>query len=372
MKDKIAFFSKRLLPSSETFIYHQALNLRSFEPVFVALRHVKGLLRSDQIITPPKRLSFIRELTYILFQRYSGIERKLMHVNPQIIHAHFGPGGVLGLPLKESLEVPLITTFHGLDITANDDFFRKGSITSRVYLRYRSRLASDGDMFIAVSQFIKQQLIEKGFPEEKILQHYIGIDVEMFKSAHDTKRIPSILFVGRLVKKKGLIDLLRAMKIVESVIPHAKLIVVGAGPDLSYGQFYARENNLTASFLGYQPQSVIKELMQKSQVYCGPSHTADNGDSEGLGMVFLEAQAMGLPVVSYRHGGVPEAVIHNETGLLVKENDVQGLAASICQLMTDENLRMQYSRNARVHVEKNFCVSKQTASLEGIYKALLA
>ena len=102
-----------------------------------------------------------------------------------------------------------------------------------------------------------------------------------------------------------------------------------------------------------------------------PSVTATNGDSEGLGMVFAEAQAMGVPVVSTVHGGIPEIVIDGETGWLVPERDHVSLAASITQLLEDVTAWQSFSDAAKLHVTEHFDLRRQTAELEQLYLSVL-
>jgi len=98
-----------------------------------------------------------------------------------------------------------------------------------------------------------------------------------------------------------------------------------------------------------------------------PSITADNGDAEGLGMVFLEAQALQTPVVSFSSGGVVEAVENESTGLLCAEKDVSSLAENIDTLLSNQSLREEFGKCGRERVEKLFDIRKQCKLLEDIY-----
>jgi len=112
--------------------------------------------------------------------------------------------------------------------------------------------------------------------------------------------------------------------------------------------------------------------MNRAKVLCVPSQQAASGDTEGLGMVFLEAQAMGLPVVSCRSGGIPEAVVHGETGFLVPEQDVNDLTQHILHLFGDELLWQRFSHQGRDWVCDRFNLQTQTRKLEAIYATVLA
>ncbi|MEM9977890.1 MAG: glycosyltransferase, partial [Cyanobacteria bacterium P01_D01_bin.2] len=107
-------------------------------------------------------------------------------------------------------------------------------------------------------------------------------------------------------------------------------------------------------------------------VFCGPSIVARSGDAEGFGMVFAEAQAMGLPVVSFATGGIPEAVIHGETGLLSPAKDTAQLSRDLLRLLQDGDLRRRFARAGQAHVAKNFDLQKNTPLLEALYDDVVA
>ena len=112
--------------------------------------------------------------------------------------------------------------------------------------------------------------------------------------------------------------------------------------------------------------------MNRARVLCVPSIVARSGDSEGLGMVFGEAQSMGLPVVSSATGGIPEVVAHQHTGFLVPERDWEALAAKLILLLRDHYLWKQFSEAGPARVKALFEVRKQATILENIYESVLA
>jgi glycosyltransferase involved in cell wall biosynthesis len=143
--------------------------------------------------------------------------------------------------------------------------------------------------------------------------------------------------------------------------------VIGDGPLRTSLETFAKESKIRCQFRGIQPAAVIHEALQKAKVFCVPSVTAADGDSEGLGIVFAEAQAMGVPVVSTSHGGIPEIVLNSVTGLLVPERDSQALADALSLLLADEDLWQRFHHAARQHIEQHFDLKTQTAMLENIY-----
>jgi glycosyltransferase involved in cell wall biosynthesis len=121
------------------------------------------------------------------------------------------------------------------------------------------------------------------------------------------------------------------------------------------------------TFLGAQPQQVVREYMAKAYVFCMPSVTMPSGEAETLGMVFLEAMAMRVPPVSFRSGGIPEVILHGKTGFLAEERDVDGLAHYLTLLLESPDLRNQMGGAGRRWVEQEFNLETQNAKLELLY-----
>jgi glycosyltransferase involved in cell wall biosynthesis len=126
------------------------------------------------------------------------------------------------------------------------------------------------------------------------------------------------------------------------------------------------------TFLGAQPQQVVREYMAKAYVFCMPSVTMPSGEAETLGMVFLEAMAMRVPPVSFRSGGIPEVIVHEEMGFLAEEKNVDQLAHYLTLLLEDPVLRNRMGEAGRRRVEQEFNLEKQNAKLEALYDEVIA
>ncbi len=359
-KPVVLIFKETLLPVSETFIAAQAEQLTQFAPRYAGLGRVSPSLPlpNDSILLT-KNISKASDLRQKLYRR-TGIapafHRMAAEAGARLIHAHFASGGRSALPLARHLRIPLIVTLHGSDVTA------------RVNFRDRyEELWKRASAFICVSDFIRNKALEAGFSDEKLLKLFIGIDRDVFHPAQSARDANLVVFVGRLVEKKGCSYLLQAMAQVQKQHPNAKTVVIGDGPLRSSLESTARQLNLSCEFLGSQPSAVVREWMSRARIFCAPSVTASNGDSEGLGMVFAEAQAMGTPVVTFNHGGIPEVVLHEETGLLADECDANGLALHLSRLLEDDNLWNRLSEQGVALVGERFDVKRQTSKLEELY-----
>src|SRR5207248_8412698 len=136
--------------------------------------------------------------------------------------------------------------------TVDDECARRSHHYShRVYIRRRNDLELGASLFIAVSNFIRDELVRGQFPANKITVHYIGVDTEMFRSDPSVTREQIVLFTGRLAEKKGCEYLIRAMVDVESQLPRAELVIIGDGPLKPGLEQLAKRNLRRYRFLGY-------------------------------------------------------------------------------------------------------------------------
>ena len=367
----IIIFNGRLLPASETFIREQAESLQMFQPNYVGIRRVAGLELPDERTYALNRGQITGAVEEICFKTLGfspKMNRQIRQLDPCLIHAHFGVCGALALPLLKWAKVPLLVTFHGLDATMTDDYARRDSISTNVYLQRREKLKQKVDKFIAVSEFIKSKLVAKGFAANKILVHYTGINRDNFRPDPTVERKPMVLFVGRLTEKKGCEYLIKAMAKVQAAIADVELVIIGDGYLRDSLEKLAESTLNRYRFLGLQPGSVVRSWMNQAQVFCVPSIQSKTGDTEGFGMVFAEAQSMGLPVVSFASGGIPEAIADGETGFLAEEKDWLTLAEYITHLLKNKTLRQEFSLKGRARVEEKFDLAKQNKALEEIYQ----
>lgn len=371
---KVVFFCGRLLPPSETFIKAQSEGLEQFTPYYVGTRLIEGLtLPSERTLTVNQGgvLGNLEEVVFKVSGFAPRLDRQVEELQPALIHAHFGVCGALALPFMRRSKLPMIVTFYGLDATMKDDYARKESISTRVYLQRREALKREANLFIAVSEFIKGKLIEQGFPADKIIAHYYGVNTEKFTPDPSIPRERVVLFVGRLAEKKGCEYLIQAMAQVQEKMNDVELVIIGDGPLRESLEALAAKSLRRYRFLGLQPSDVVKSWMNRSLMLAVPSVTASTGDSEGLPTVVVEAQSMGLPVVGSIHAGIPQAVVHEETGFLAPERDWKTLAEYIMRLLLDPDLWQRCSVNGQKRVRDSFDLSKQTRILEDIYRSVL-
>lgn len=370
-KPAVIIYTNRLLPPSATFIRSQAESLQNFIPYYAGTCRVSGLsIPEDRTLVASEGvMGKINEVSHKLWGIAPNFYQRICKLNPVLIHSHFGPDSVRILPFAKKLKVPLVVTFHGYDITLKSEYGKR-SYSYRYYLRHQEVLKSEAKLFIAVSKFIQKRLLEQDFPVDKILIHYIGVDTELFCPDPTIQREPIVLFVGRLVEKKGCEYLIRAMKEVQAVRPEVELVVIGDGPLRSSLEQQAKTLR-RCRFLGVQSPENVRTWLNRASIFSVPSITADSGDSEAFGIVFAEAQAMGLPVVSFAHGGIPEAVADKQTGFLVAERNWEELSKHILLVLSNSSLWHRLSEAGLDRVRTLFDLHKQSKILEEMYKNVL-
>jgi len=367
-------FRKRILEPTETFIVEQAYSLRCYKPILVGLRRsevalshkLPEILLNGGCSTLDKIA--VRAFRYVPIA--PGFFRKLRADNPSILHAHFATDGVLALPIARAIDVPLIVSLHGCDVTQTDVHFRKSS-EGRNYLSHRRQLFERASAFICVSESIKKAALRAGFPEGKLRVHYTGINLRQFCPLEIERDPKLVLFVGRLVEKKGCEYALRAMAFVQQRDPQAHLEIIGDGPLRADLEALAKKLSLVVRFRGSQDADEVQRSMARARVLCNPSVTASSGDMEGFGMVFAEAQSMGTPVVSSMHSAIPEAVRHGETGLLCPERTPGSLAEALLRFLEDDVFWERASERSMNWVREKFDIAKQAVKLEELYDECL-
>jgi colanic acid/amylovoran biosynthesis glycosyltransferase len=364
-----------VLSRSETFVRGQAASMERFKAHFAGGRSngAESLIPLDDclLVNRGGPVGKLQETTFMLTGIAPRLKRQIKRLRPALIHAHHGVSGATALTLARSLRLPLVVTFHGADATVGVKSSPFKSVAGWTFNRRAQRLKEEPALIIAVSQFIKRKLVASGYPEHKIVVHYIGVDTDKFRADRAVAREPVVLFVGRLSEKKGAEYLLRAMEQVQTHSPHLHLVIAGDGPLRPSLEPLARGLH-RCTFLGMQSHDVVKGWMNRASMLVAPSVTAASGDSEGLPTVIVEAQAMGLPVIATDHAGNTEAIADGRTGLIAAERDVDTLARHIVRLSSDQELWARLSHNARRQTEQQFDLRRQTRLLEDLYEDVLA
>lgn len=294
-----------------------------------------------------------------------------------VIHAHFGPNGLLAAGLRDLGVVSgaVVTTFHGADMSR---------YLQRAGANQYDFLARTGDMFLPISQRWKEKLLHVGFPESRTVVHHMGVDCgEIDPSSVRVKDgAIHILSVARLTEKKGIEYGIRALaetvggrfsrSDTESGID-VKYTIVGDGDQKRKLKKLVKDLGLESNvcFAGWKSRREVLNYLGEANLFLAPSVTAENGDQEGIPVAIMEAMARGVPVVSTRHSGIPELVDHGVSGVLVPERDVGALADALQSLMETPSQLPEMGKSSRRIVEEEFNTEKLNDQLVGRYREVL-
>ncbi len=377
----VLIYRRRLLPYSETFIKAQAESLTEWEYTFLG-RELCDDLPIDKTkvrLFPSAGKGFFNKLASLFSQSVKKqTEQFIESLRAEafdVFHVHFATDAVNVAYIAEALNIPMVVTLHGFDINTYKEFWESGSKGDKKK-QYPQRLLALAQRpniyFIAVSEAIKQRAIEFGIPEHLITVKYIGIDLSKFKAPNYNLESQNILFVGRMVEKKGAQVLIKAFAKVHANMPSARLTMVGDGEQLLSNQQLAKELSVPVEFVGAKSSDEVVAYLNNSRVFCLPSITAASGDAEGMGMVILEAQACGVPVVTSARGGATEGIVHGETGFAFAEGDVDALSEYLMRVLKDNELACAMSKAGIKLMAERFDIKACTQALEAYYEAIVS
>lgn len=368
-RPKVGIFRHTLYRPSERFIPDQAKEIRDAQVLMIArdpiLSTVAGL--ETRTLSEQGRAAVLQ---HTLLGNPGPLERVLGEEGVNIVHAHFGVEGLYAFKAAKRLDVPLITTLHGYDVTVSSWGLAKACRPAWLhYALGRGKFFTGETHFICVSEHIKKLALAQGVREEQCVVIGTGVDSDLIRPCLPPEE-PVVLHVARLVEKKGTEYLIRAFKAVRENVPDARLRIVGEGPLRTSLERLSSELGLgeSVSFLGPLAHSEVLREIQACTVFSLPSVTAENGDQEGLGQVALEAAATGRPVIATRHGGLQEAVLDGESGLLVDERNVPQLTEAISLVLGDKALARTLGDVGRSRVVKDFDLRKQAGKVEQFYR----
>lgn len=371
----VAIFRSELLPISETFIRDQARSLATWNPILYGFNRPHSGLEINDIDQEISSSIYhrLQKITCIFpWQPIPFLVKSLSRRNIDLIHVHFGTDATDVWPSVKKAGLPILVTLHGYDINIEHSWWEsgKGGLKRKYYPRRLLEMAQDPHIrFLVVSHELKDVAVLRGIPEEKISVAHIGVDLTRFQrnDAHALDRRNKILFVGRMVEKKSPLLMVKIFASVRDLIPDAELTMIGDGPLFSRTKLLADQLGCPIRFLGAQPSEVVQRELGEAKVLCLPSSRATNGDGEGFGLVLLEAQASGVPVVSSALGGASDGLIHGATGYKCAEGDLASFVTYIASLLQDNQLWKSTSDKAIQFVRKNFDIREKTKELEKNY-----
>jgi glycosyltransferase involved in cell wall biosynthesis len=296
-----------------------------------------------------------------LFKKFL-IENKI-----DVVLCEYGLTGVHVAPVCIEAGIPFVVHFHGFDAYHHSTLEQYGE-------KYKTVL-NKAAAVVAVSADMKKQLVKVGIEENKIELIHYGVDISLFSPPVNKQFTPSFIGVGRFVSKKAPHLTILAFAEVVKEFPDARLTLAGdAGlgnaPELLITcKQLVKALHITdrVSFPGSVQQQEIARLMKESGVFVQHSVVSDSGDSEGTPNTVIEASASGLCVIATSHGGIPDVVVHEETGYLCDEFDVKTMAAMMKKALQDPARTLSMGEAGAQRIRSNFDLSQQ---LNKLYEVL--
>jgi colanic acid/amylovoran biosynthesis glycosyltransferase len=288
----------------------------------------------------------------------------LENAQAKLLHIYFGHIAVHLLPLIRAWGKPSVVSFHGADVMVD--------LEKPAYRTATKQMLEAVRLVLVRSESLGRALIEIGCSPEKIRLQRTGIPIDEIPfRAHAWPSDGGWKFVQacRLIEKKGLKASLLAFTEFAKRYPQSTFVIAGEGPLRRELEARARSLGIgdKVSFLGFVSQAQLRELFYRSHIFLHPSERGADGNQEGVPNSMLEAMASGLAVFATEHGGIPEAIEHGKSGVLVKENDEEALARALLDTVAHPDALTVIARNGADSVRQKFEQTAQTRKLEDYY-----
>jgi colanic acid/amylovoran biosynthesis glycosyltransferase len=357
-------------------VYRQITALEAWKPVvFCQKRENPERFPFDDVVVQPKpsthqlrrlwQKTLLGRPITIYRSEARRLRDELRRVDAKVAHIYFGHIGVHLLPFLELADrPPAVVSFHGADAQIDLD--------QPVFRQMTQRMFALASRLLVRSDSLAERLIAHGAPREKIRLHRTGLPLGQI--AFLQRSVPSdgawrLLQACRLIPKKGLLTSLRTFAQFAARWPKSTFTIAGTGPMLEELKQACAALGLAdkVRFVGFITQTELRKLEAASHFFLHPSELGPDGDQEGVPNAMLEAMASGLPVLATHHGGIPEAVEHGISGLLVSERDADSLARELLALAGDPVRFADLGASAAKRVAAEFDLRAQTRRLESIY-----
>lgn len=309
--------------------------------------HGGGIL--NRLKTNPFNYLFV---PFFMLGQLLAIIRLLRQERFDLIHAHWlipqGFIAVLAIMLSRR-RIPLLCTSHGGDL-----FALHGNILRSV----KKWVMDSSQSLTVVSEAMKNTVVGMGIPQNEIQVVSMGVDLRniFVPDSSVIRHDNELLFVGRLVEKKGVSYLLEALSLVIVKRPNVHLNIAGSGPMEAELRELANQLHIAdnVDFLGMVEQSKLPKLYRKAAIAVFPFVVAQSGDQEGFGLVQVEAMGCECPVIAGDLPAIHESITHEESGLLVASGNPEALAETILRALNDRDLCCRMAREARGRVVQRF------------------
>jgi phosphatidylinositol alpha-1,6-mannosyltransferase len=377
---RIALLTDVFLPQaggSRFYYYNLFRRISEHDDVAVLTSRVPGWQAFDGREQTPsfrilRRFSPLRDLSYSQLPKLAGTMLRTLSLaltrRPDVLHCgDLYPPGLTGVLFKKLFGIPFVAYCHGEDVTLTDERKYQPKVRNLIY--------KSADAVIANGEFAIAKLLDLGLPKDKVFKITPGLDTSVFfPEPSDTLRKRYglgnelvLLTVARVIPRKGHARIIRAIAALGSDVPPLKYIIGGKGAYEQVLRTLASELGVEDKiiFAGFVSEAELNLHYNLADIMVMPN-TEEKGDIEGFGMVFLEANAAGKPVIGGRSGGTADAVEHGVSGYLVNSEDDRDLIEKLRSLLTDDQLRSTMGAAGLRRVQTEFSWEPRAAKLRQI------
>lgn len=348
MTNRAVYLANKLAEKNESVTFFSFINERTdISNKVEIVKYIPFGLSYPYFYDASRRSKVVKNL----FSRM--VSRKLKMLKPEIFCVDHPPIDWYALQAKQNFDFKMVYTYHSV---VDPDLYLDRPKNFRNLSKGRKQAfesATGADLVIAVSKFAQRQLTEKGIKSSLV---YNGVDTKLFSpriafSSNYKTEYPTLTYVGRLLRFKGLYLLINAFKKVLKEIPNARLYLVGLCRDKEdmedWNEIWKLSGDMRDSifFLGNVSDELLSILYSISDLFvCASLY-------EGFGMPFLEAQSCGVPCVGFDTTAIPEVVLNRKTGILVEKENVEEMTEAIINLLRNHEIRRRMAVEARKHAE---------------------
>lgn len=382
MPKKVIHFVRKLLPFTASFIRNQVIYHQAYQPSVIYAEKSDTPFFSEISEKYQTWCAVEGGFSQFLYNRFRiltpGEKRKVKEIikgqKPDILHLHYGVDALVFYDIIKDSGIPAVVSFYGYDCTS---FPKRFNGYGKTLLQKKVFNNPAVKKVFAMTEDMQKDLISIGCPEEKVLVHYYGTETKPFEIIRSNVENDTVHFtiLSGLFDKKGHVHLLDAFrKAQDNLDVETHLHIIGDGALKEKILEKINETGLkNISFHGPVVYGSEKHMdfLKNSDVFIHPSVTPPNGDKEGIPGVIIEAMAAGLPVISTYHAGIPYVLKDGESGLLVKEYDINALSDAIVLIANDSKLRLELGKNAQIYATHELDVVNKEKELENIYNEIL-
>ena len=385
MKTNVVHFLRKYSQLKASFIKNQVENHIRFSPFLIykfKLHKREGGFADIKSEVKNLNLSlnnsFSDKIRFKILKTIGNDDVKLINdyirINDiKLLHFHYGTDAGIYYPFLKTATLPSVVSFYGYDCSGFPNFmggYGKRYLNRRVFPYVTKVLAMSPDM--------KADLVKIGCPDDKIIIHHHGNDIEGFYLERDyskTQDLCRFLIISGLTPQKGHLFLLKSFKEALKKNSHIRLTIVGGGELHDKINNYIKSNDLS-SYVSFDPSVVYNsekhlEYLKSHDVFIHPSVTDMNGDKEGIPGAIIEAMSSGLPVISTYHAGIPCIIKNGESGVLVNEFDYEKLSGVILEMAGNRILQERYGKAGQQFAINELDLHKKEEELEEIYLKIL-